>query len=91
MKSDNGGSTIAYGHDLDEGEDFSDGLSEEEGLELALCDLDKKYEVIIRCIGGINDFTETDINVKQGDYERNERQKWNSWRISDRWIRLMKE
>ncbi len=67
---DNGGKTIAYGHDIKEGEDFNDGLSMEEGLELAISDLDEKYEDIALCISEINGMTEMNISVN--DFTENE-------------------
>lgn len=52
---DNGGKTIAYGHDVREGEDFSEGLSMQEGLDLAVKDLDEKYELIKNKVEELNE------------------------------------
>lgn len=61
---DNGGKTIAYGHDVREGEDFSDGLSLEDGLKLAIKDLDEKNAVVVNKVNELNrDYKyEIDIN-----------------------------
>lgn len=67
---DNGGATIGYGHDLVEGEDFSNGLSQEEALELAIADLDAKYDDVILCMEQINELTGKNINAS--DFTENE-------------------
>lgn len=67
----NGGQTIAYGHDILEGEDFSAGLSEEEALRLAISDLDNKYDDIIQCISEINEMENMNISIE--DFSENER------------------
>lgn len=67
---DNGGRTIGYGHDLVDGEDFSDGLSVEEALELAIADLDTKYDDILLCIDQINDLSDRNISID--DFSENE-------------------
>ena len=61
---DNGGKTIAYGHDVREREDFSDGLSLEDGLKLAIKDLDEKNAVVVNKVNELNrDYKyEIDIN-----------------------------
>lgn len=51
---DNGGRTIGLGHDVLPGEDFSQGLSMEEGELLAIEDLNKKYRRIKEKIEQIN-------------------------------------
>ncbi len=56
---DNNGKTIALGHDVRLGEDFSDGLSMEEGLALAIKDLDEKYELVEEKIRQLNEPVET--------------------------------
>lgn len=61
---DNGGRTIGYGHDVVAGEDFSNGLSEAEALQLAISDLDAKYEDVLKCIQEINNMTGMNINAK---------------------------
>lgn len=67
---DNGGATIGYGHDIVEGEDFSNGLSEEEAMELAIADLDAKYDDVILCIEQINDLAGKNISIN--DFSENE-------------------
>lgn len=67
---DNGGRTIGYGHDVKEGEDFSAGLSEEEALELAISDLDEKYDAISRYINTLNKSYNQDIHIE--DFKENE-------------------
>lgn len=67
---DNNGRTIGYGHDVVAGEDFSNGLSEAEALQLAISDLDAKYEDILKCIQEINEMTGMNINAK--DFSENE-------------------
>lgn len=72
---DNAGQTIAYGHDLSEAEKqsgiYNNGLSMEEGLELAVKDLNLKYDSILGYINSlnsafaytidINNFTENEV------------------------------
>lgn len=69
---DNGGKTIAYGHDVkvEAGENFSGGLSEEEGTKLAVNDLDSKYELICRYIDTLNTLHGKNINIE--DFTENE-------------------
>lgn len=67
---DNGGNTIAYGHDVRNGEDFTNGLNMEEGLKLAISDLDEKYEDIILCISEINDMNGMKISIN--DFTENQ-------------------
>ncbi len=57
---DNNGKTIALGHDVLPGEDFSNGLSMEEGLELAIKDLDDKYQLVEEKISQLNEPKEFD-------------------------------
>lgn len=58
------GGAIAFGHDVVSGEDFSEGLTEEEGLNLAIQDLDAKYEQIERLIKTLNQSYEKDIHIE---------------------------
>ena len=51
---DNNGKTIALGHDVRLGEDFSNGLSMEEGLALAIKDLDGCYALVEQKIKELN-------------------------------------
>ena len=67
---DNRGRTIGYGHGVREGEDFSDGLSETEALELAIADMDEKYSVIIKCMQEINGMT--GLNLNERNFSENE-------------------
>ena len=51
---DNNGKTIALGHDVLPGEDFSQGLSMQEGEQLAIKDLNEKYAQVKRKIDELN-------------------------------------
>ena len=51
---DNNGQTIALGHDVLPGEDFSQGLSIKEGELLAIKDLNEKYAQVKRKIDELN-------------------------------------
>lgn len=66
----NSGKTIAYGHDVKQGEDFTNGLSKEEGIELAIADLDEKYDTILRYINTLNTSYGKDIHIE--DFTENE-------------------
>lgn len=50
----NGGKTIAYGHDLLAGENFSSGLNEYQAINLLMRDLDSKYDMIINKVNQLN-------------------------------------
>ena len=66
----NKGKTIAYGHDVRNGEDFTNGLSMGEGIELAINDLDEKYDTILRYINVLN--TSYGKNIHIEDFTENE-------------------
>lgn len=67
---DNNGDTIGYGHDIVGDEDFSNGLSKEEAMALAIADLDVRYELVVQCISEINDMTGSNISID--DFSENE-------------------
>lgn len=67
---DNGGQTIGYGHDVLPGEDFSNGLSENEALDLLMKDLNSKSDTIKRYINILN--LEFGYNILIGDLSKNE-------------------
>ena len=60
---DNGGQTIAYGHDLRPGENFSGGLNEYQAINLLLSDLDEKYKSIEGYINTLNSNYGYNINI----------------------------
>lgn len=66
----NNGLTIAYGHDVRDGEDFSNGISEAEGRALAVRDLDEKYRTIEYYANLLNENYGYDININ--DFTDNE-------------------
>lgn len=68
---DNNGRTIGYGHDVVDGETFPNGLTEEEAVQLAISDLDKKYDDVTRCIDEINEMT--GMNISIDDFTENEK------------------
>lgn len=61
----NGGRTIAYGHDVQAGEDFSNGLSMEEGFALMINDLNAKYDTIEYYINVLNNNYEYTIDINE--------------------------
>ena len=67
---DNGGKTIGYGHDLLPGEDFSNGLSEKEALDLLIKDLDSKYDTTNMYVNTLNSRFGYNINID--NFEENE-------------------
>ncbi len=66
---DNNGKTIALGHDVLPGEDFSQGLSIKEGELLAIQDLNKKY---IRVKQKIDELNELKYNIDKNGFTRRE-------------------
>lgn len=67
---DNNGQTIAYGHDVLAGEDFSSGLSQQEAEELLISDLNKKYNTIERYIKTLN--SNYGYNLNFNNFSENE-------------------
>ena len=70
-KPHHGGDTIGYGHDIKEGEELPDELTEAEAVQLAIRDLDMQYDIVLTTIKQINEMTGMDISIE--DFTENER------------------
>lgn len=69
---DNGGQTIALGHDVVDGEDFSQGLSLKEGELLAIEDLNKKYRRVKEKIEQLNSGEFGDYKIDINNFTKQE-------------------